>query len=201
MSLTRRDLIKGAACTAALCAVGGLTYVIKTGDGLLRPPGGQDEGAFASLCVKCDRCRSVCPQDCVGVAGIEDGLLAARTPVMDFHRGLCDFCDRCRDVCPTGAIAPFDKTTQKIGIAVVRTDRCVAWKNPGTCVRCEEACEYDAVRIVDGIPVVDEDRCNGCGACEYACPALVYTSLSDGSDRGIVVYASSVAPEVKEGQQ
>jgi len=198
MSMTRRDLFKGVACTAVFCGIGGISFVGKTGDGLLRPPGAQDEDAFIGLCIKCDRCRSVCPHDCVGVGRLEDGLISARTPVMDFHRGLCDFCDRCREVCPTGAIGGFDKDVDKIGIAVIREDRCVAWKNPGTCVKCEDACEYDAVSIVDGIPVVDEERCNGCGACEFACPALVYTSLSDGSDRGIVVYTVDEAHAMME---
>lgn len=187
MSLTRRDFIGGAASAAVMCGVGGVSVAFAGNENLLRPPGGQTESHFIGECIKCDRCRSVCPEHCIGLAGIEDGLLKARSPKMDFHRGSCTFCDRCIQVCPTGALGEFDESHEKIGVAVLNTSRCVAWKNPGSCIKCEQACEYDAVEIVDGVPQVHEDRCNGCGACEYKCPALVLLSLSEGEDRGIVV--------------
>lgn len=187
MSLTRRDFIGGAASAAVMCGIGGISVAWKGNEDLLRPPGGQSEQHFIGECIKCDRCRSACPENCIGLSGIEDGLLKARSPRMDFHKGLCMFCNRCIEVCPTGALTVFDPAVDKIGVAVLNRDRCVAWKNPGSCIKCQQACAYDAVAIVDGIPVVDESLCNGCGACEYECPALVLTSLAEGQDRGIVV--------------
>lgn len=187
MSLTRRDFIGGVASAAALCGVGGVTVAFKGNESLLRPPGGQDESDFIGKCIKCDRCRSVCPQDCIGLATIEDGLLKARSPRMDFHKGVCTFCDRCIEVCPTGALQPFNPDVERIGLAELNRDRCVAWRNPGSCKKCVDACTYGAISMSDGIPVVDEGLCNGCGRCEHACPALVLLSLSEGQDRGIVV--------------
>ena len=35
---------------------------------------------------------------------------------------------------------------------------------------CIKACEYGAINIVDGIAVVDKDKCKACGACVKACP-------------------------------
>ena len=35
---------------------------------------------------------------------------------------------------------------------------------------CVNACEYDAIQIVDHIAKVKEDLCIGCGACAKACP-------------------------------
>lgn len=35
---------------------------------------------------------------------------------------------------------------------------------------CVEACQYDAISIVDGVAVVDRTRCTGCGMCAKQCP-------------------------------
>ncbi|WP_333651459.1 RnfABCDGE type electron transport complex subunit B [Lacrimispora sp.] len=38
----------------------------------------------------------------------------------------------------------------------------------GTCVR---ACEFDAIHVVDGVAVVDREKCVACGKCVTACPS------------------------------
>lgn len=153
---------------------------------LLRPPGGQDEDSFMSRCIKCDRCRSVCPTSVIGVAPIEDGFSDARTPIMKFHLGYCDFCNKCVEVCPTQALEPFDKQTVKIGIATL-TDTCIAL-NYGECRLCFEACEYKAISLdAQKRPMIDADKCNGCGVCEKICPSLVLRSYAGGKMRGIEV--------------
>lgn len=35
---------------------------------------------------------------------------------------------------------------------------------------CAIVCQYDAIRIVDGVAVVDKDACTGCGMCAKRCP-------------------------------
>ncbi len=37
----------------------------------------------------------------------------------------------------------------------------------GNCVR---ACMFDAIHVVDGVAVVDKDKCKACGKCVEACP-------------------------------
>lgn len=38
---------------------------------------------------------------------------------------------------------------------------------------CVKACQFDAIHIVDGIAVIDEENCTGCGACKKTCPKQV----------------------------
>lgn len=154
---------------------------------LLRPPGGQNEAAFIARCLRCDRCRSVCPTSVIGLASLADSILDARTPVMKFHLGYCNFCSKCVEVCPTQALKPFDSNTVKIGRAAVREEICIAWDSGG-CIVCVAACPYHAITLDElRRPVVDSDKCNGCGICEKVCPALVLRAYVGGNIRGIIV--------------
>lgn len=153
---------------------------------LLRPPGGQNEKTFIAKCIKCDRCRSVCHTSAIGIVPIEEGFVQARTPVMKFHIGSCDFCNKCVEVCPTGALEPFDRLHVKIGVAVL-TDVCIAL-NFGACIVCHGACPYKAITLDDEKrPIIDEEKCNGCGVCETICPALILRSYVGGKMRGVEI--------------
>lgn len=44
----------------------------------------------------------------------------------------------------------------------------------GTCVA---ACKYDAIHVVDGLAVVDDAKCIGCGACATLCPKRIITLI------------------------
>ena len=183
--LPRRTFLKAVGGVAAMFVLGGTARSMKRTK-LLRPPGGQDEASFISKCLKCDRCRSICPTSVIGMAHVEDGILDARTPLMKFHLGYCTFCNKCIEVCPTRALLPFNIKTVKIGLAAV-TDRCIAWISGG-CVVCQRVCPYHAISL-DGQnrPIVDSAKCNGCGLCEKVCPALVLRSYIGGTVRGIEV--------------
>lgn len=47
--------------------------------------------------------------------------------------------------------------------AVVKAETCTG------CGECKSACPCDAIEIVDGVAVVNDD-CAGCGCCADACP-------------------------------
>jgi len=184
---SRRTFLKISGGAFALLLGIGEASKIMPRKALLRPPGGQDETAFISRCLRCDRCRSICPTSVIGLANLSDSILDARTPVMKFHLGYCNFCNKCVEVCPTQALKPFDIKTVKIGLATVKKDICIAWDSGG-CTVCMNACPYHAI-MLDGQsrPVVDSNKCNGCGICEKVCPALVMRSYIGGNIRGIVV--------------
>jgi NAD-dependent dihydropyrimidine dehydrogenase PreA subunit len=82
-------------------------------------------------------------------------------------------------VCPTGALRrldPEEKRYAKVGTAVIDRHVCIAWEQGKPCLVCDEVCPYGAVSLQHreglgvSVPVVDEDRCNGCGFCEHYCP-------------------------------
>lgn len=193
-TFSRRSFLKNTGIAFVLLfALGGAGAVVK-GKTVLRPPGGQDEEALLAKCLKCDRCRSVCPTSVISPATLTAGIVAARTPAMDFRRGYCDFCNKCVEVCPTGALASFHPDTVRIGKAAVQRDICMAWVKGG-CTICAEKCPYDAISLDEHRrPVVNEEKCNGCGVCEYECPVLILRSYIGGRDRGITVKPVDSAP-------
>ena len=40
---------------------------------------------------------------------------------------------------------------------------------------CVKACEFDAIHVVDGVAVVDKEKCVACGKCTEACPLGLIT--------------------------
>lgn len=188
-SMTRKAFLGTAATALGASVFGGAAKALAGEGELLRPPLVSDEAEFASKCLRCYRCIEVCHTNALVPATLADGILVARTPTFDFHKGSCDFCGDCAEVCPTNAIIPGDPYSPaegRIGVAVIQTDRCVAYFNG--CQLCQQACPYEAISLSnDGSPVIDETVCNGCGVCENVCPALVYRSFSGGNRRGVVV--------------
>ncbi|ACV23739.1 quinol dehydrogenase periplasmic component [Slackia heliotrinireducens] len=199
-SISRRTFAIGALGTCAMVGLGGAKYLPT--QPTVRPPGGQDEVWLTSTCIHCEKCREVCPQGAISPAHLEQGILSIRTPRMDFKKGWCDFCEeepggpRCIAVCPTHALQNVDPETTVIGIAVLNRDWCLAARGMG-CHECVDACEYEALELgYDHVPVVDNDACNGCGACELACISLSSGSITAGAtDRAIIVVPEELIEE------
>ncbi|MBQ9642095.1 MAG: 4Fe-4S dicluster domain-containing protein [Bacteroidaceae bacterium] len=116
-------------------------------------------------------------------------------------------CTRCADVCPAGAIRPItkeEKTSIQIGHAVWIQKNCVPAEEGIPCGNCARHCPSGAIQMVpldkelkqneEGLwvdeygtvlnqeriimmPAVNTEKCIGCGACEYVCPARPFSAI------------------------
>ena len=153
----------------------------------LTPPGSVGARHFFQHCTACQLCVSVCPN---GVLRPSTDLARLMQPVMSYERGYCrPECTKCGDVCPTGAILPLtvaDKSAVQVGHAVWIKKNCVPLTDGVECGNCARHCPTGAIQMVPSdagnpdslkIPVVNEERCIGCGACENLCPARPFSAI------------------------
>jgi Pyruvate/2-oxoacid:ferredoxin oxidoreductase delta subunit len=150
------------------------------------PVGAGSLKSFTTHCTACQLCVSKCPNNVLRPSNSIDRFMQ---PEMSFERGFCrPACTACADVCPNGAIKPIvpeQKSATKIGTAVWIADNCIANKDGVSCNNCERHCPNGAIKMIrkkDGeknirIPMIDAERCLGCGACEYVCPARPFSAI------------------------
>lgn len=64
---------------------------------------------------------------------------------------------------------------------------------------CERSCKYDAIHVVDGLAVVDYEKCVGCKICAAVCPRNIITMVPFKSSEMLVVACSNqdIGNEVK----
>jgi ferredoxin-type protein NapF len=165
---------------AGVGATGALAVRILRGQspGPLRPPGSLDEARFPGVCVRCGNCAQACPPHIIQ-PDFASGLAGLLAPRLSFAEGFCrEDCHRCLQVCPSGAITRLslpEKRRAVIGSAQVDLDTCLMALGR-ECNACVQHCPYEAVAVASGAdgfssrPQVDLAHCNGCGACETACP-------------------------------
>ena len=138
----------------------------------LRPPGAVEETEFLSLCTRCDECIKVCPAKAIKRS---NGLtnIAVGTPIIVPKENPCVLCNGllCIEACKEGALKPVEHVNKvKMGAATINQSRCLAWGGQD-CQLCFIKCplQGDAIYQEDGKPVINAEKCAGCGICEYMC--------------------------------
>ena len=170
---------------------GGLATIIKKKapkrETPVKPAGSVSLNNFSSRCTGCQLCVQACPND---VLRASSKLETFMQPEMSFERGYCrPECTKCSEVCPAGAIQKVtreEKTAIQIGHAVWIGQNCIPLRDGVACGNCAKHCPSGAITMMPydpeddsspKIPIINTERCIGCGACEHVCPARPFSAI------------------------
>ena len=164
----------------------------------ITPPGSLSASNIAQHCTACQLCISACPNQVLRPSG---NLMTFMQPEMSYERGYCrPECTKCSEVCPAGAIRPItvaEKSSIQIGHAVWVKKNCIPLTDGVDCGNCARHCPVGAIQMVPFhgrhrhrggrenseqdktimIPVINTERCIGCGTCENLCPARPFSAI------------------------
>ena len=133
----------------------------------LRPPYGLNESLFQNECIECESkaCVISCDEKIIFIK--EDG-----TPTLNFSKSGCTFCEACANSCGVKVLSLEHTLNQKQLNTkfTISTTSCIA-HNGVICFSCKEPCIDDAI-LFNGLfnPIIDMDKCSGCGFCLGRCP-------------------------------
>jgi len=179
----KKSLPVAAALGTVLIAAQTLYGALHDAD-LLRPPGAQSEDDLIAHCVSCGRCVLACPYAAILTASLTAGR-SAGTPYIDARRQACRMCEDfpCVAACPTGALRDIaTRADVRMGTAVIDEDLCVVFTNANRCEVCYRSCplidqaisidyrkrEGDVHHVLFA-PVINVEKCTGCGICVQRC--------------------------------
>lgn len=169
------------------------------------PPGSLSVRNLQSHCTACQLCVDACPNNVLRPSGKLATFMQPEVSYERGY--CRPECNRCSEVCPTGAIKPItieERTAIQVGHAVWVKELCIPAQEGKPCGNCSRRCPSGAIQLVpandkykknehgrwigpdgkqvDGrmvpmIPVVNVEKCTGCGACENLCPVSPQSAI------------------------
>ncbi|WP_298440455.1 ferredoxin-type protein NapF [uncultured Ferrimonas sp.] len=131
------------------------------------------EPDFLERCSRCNHCVNACETNIIVHA---DGGY----PQVDFSRGECTFCGACAQACPEALFADTNTAPWPNHISI--SQQCLAQQNI-ECRSCGDQCQPMAIQFKLAVgavaqPQLQQDSCNGCGACIAGCPTAAISMIS-----------------------
>ena len=86
----------------------------------------------------------------------------------------CTDCMACASACPRKLIVSVP-AAKKVHVACANKDKGKAAMSVCShscigCGLCQKECKFDAIHVVDGVAVIDYDKCKSCKMCTKVCP-------------------------------
>ncbi len=119
-------------------------------------------------CLGFGECVAACPFDAIHIT---EGKIAEVNPME------CKACGKCIEACPQNLIelVPYNAahivkcSSKDKGKDVMKACSvgCIA------CHLCEKNCPVEAIKVIDNVAYIDQDKCTGCGICAQKCPKKI----------------------------
>jgi electron transport complex protein RnfB len=129
---------------------------------------------------------NLCVWSCVGLS---DCVRVCRFDAMKIVNGIvqideekCTACGMCVKECPRAVLKLLPKaarvTVRCQNAAPPREAKLVCDKSCIACKRCEKACAYDAIHVIDNCAIIEPEKCTLCGECVKICPTKCIEQLA-----------------------
>lgn len=121
--------------------------------------------ACAHACLGMMNCARVCPVD---------AIVQNEFGIPEINKKKCIGCGLCAKECPKSIIT-LNTVKTKVHVGCSSTEFGKAVKDVCSvgcigCKLCEKVCPENAIKVVNNIPIIDNDICNGCNKCVDRCP-------------------------------
>ncbi len=134
------------------------------------------EGAPVNKCIPGG---TKCAEDAAAIMGVAAGEVQRRTAVVACQGNF----DNTQDKYTYQGIKSCAACAELYGGSATCPYGCMGYGD------CKSACKFNAVIIKNGVAIIDQTLCTGCGACEIACPKNIIQVLPD-SDIPVVLCAN-----------
>ena len=129
---------------------------------------------------------TACAWGCVGlgdcVKACQFGAMSIQNGIVVIDEEKCTACGMCVKECPRVLIKMLPRaakvTVRCLNAASGRDTRLACSKGCIACKRCEKACNYDAIHVINNCAIIDPVKCTLCGECVKVCPTNSITHQS-----------------------